>query len=349
MKTKGKFILMDIKEFEIYLSNLDISKLRSITHLQTHHTWSPSYRNFNGNNHFEKMESMETEHKKRPFKEIGQHYTTFPDGLICLGRDLKFIPACIEKHNTGGICMEHIGNFNIGGDQMTVEQQATIIKMNALLCLKFKLPINTDTIVYHHWFRLKTGLRDNGENDTKLLWHKTCPGTAFFGGNKVADALTNFLPLIHQEYQKYAQSEDEVFNNPILRSKVNVDLLNVRSGPNIAFNIVSKLKRDTFINIYEKQGNWVRIGLEQWVTADFLIDATDNEQIGEVLPSISSPKLINGVVNVDVLNVRAGAGIQFEVISKLKRGSKVSIEEESGDWDKVGTNQWVFSDYIAIV
>lgn len=349
MKTKGKFILMDIKEFEIYLSNLEISSLRRITHLQAHHTWSSAYRNFNGNNHFEKMESMETEHKKRGFKEIGQHYTTFPDGSICLGRDLKFIPACIEGHNTGGICMEHLGNFNIGGDQMTAAHQATILKMNALLCLKFKLPINTDTIVYHHWFRLKTGIRDNGENDTKLLWHKTCPGTAFFGGNKLQDALTNFLPLILQEYQKYAQPNDAVPQTELTKAKVNIDLLNVRSGPNTTFNIVAKLKRDTPVNIYEKQGNWARIGLGQWLATDYLTEVLEDEPIAEVTPPIPQKPIINGVVNVDVLNVRSGAGVQFGVVTKLKRGDKVIIEEEAGDWDRIGINQWVFSDYIATI
>lgn len=348
MRTKGKFILMDIKEFEIYLNNLQISGLRSITHLQMHHTWSPAYRNFNGNNHFEKMESMETEHKKRGFKEIGQHYTTFPDGLICLGRNIKLSPACIEGHNSGGICMEHLGNFNIGGDQMTNAHQATILKMNALLCLKFNLPINTDTIVYHHWFRLKTGLRDNGENDTKLLWHKTCPGTAFFGGNKVQDALTNFLPLIQLEYQNYAQPGDDTAQTIVAKAKVNVDLLNVRSGPSTTFNIVAKLKRDTAVNIYEKQGNWTRTGLGQWVATDYLIEAVEDEPEVETAPIVLPKPTKNGIVNVDVLNVRSGAGIQFEVVAKLKRGDKVSIEEEIGDWDKIGNNQWVFSDYIAL-
>ncbi|MDP9048719.1 MAG: N-acetylmuramoyl-L-alanine amidase, partial [Bacteroidota bacterium] len=144
MQTLGKFILMDLQEFEGYIQSMDTSTLRPITHVQTHHTWSPSYRNFNGSNHFAKMQSMEAAHIARGFSEIAQHYTTFPDGLICVGRSLSLIPACIQGHNTGGICIENLGNFDAGQDTMDERQTNTIIQINALLCYKFNLPADTN-------------------------------------------------------------------------------------------------------------------------------------------------------------------------------------------------------------
>jgi predicted component of type VI protein secretion system len=89
--------------------------------------------------------------------------------------------------------LEHLGNFDSGKDVMLAEQRETIIQMTAILCRRFNIPVNTQSIVYHHWFNLSTGQRNDGSSN-----NKSCPGTNFFGGNKVIDCSTNFLPLILQ-------------------------------------------------------------------------------------------------------------------------------------------------------
>ncbi|MFC0514623.1 N-acetylmuramoyl-L-alanine amidase [Mucilaginibacter angelicae] len=269
MQTKGKFVLMTLPEFEGYLQGMDISTLRKITHIQTHHTWSPSYRNFRNSNYFEKMESMEEDHITRGFGQIAQHYTTFPDGMIVVGRSLSLIPTCIKGHNTGGVCIENLGNFDKNQDTMTAEQSDTIVKMNALLCLKFGLDINTTSLVYHHWFRQTDGFRDNGENDPKYLNHKTCPGTAFFGGNTVDDATKNFLPPVQLAYDQYKQNM-VAGTQPFKSGTVNADLLNIRSGPGKDFPAVGQLKREAQVIILETNDDWDRIGDNQWVFADYI-------------------------------------------------------------------------------
>ena len=84
METQGKFIVMTVDEFQQFLVGTVVA--RKITHIQNHHTLIPSYRNFNGSNHFEKMQAMEADHIARGFGGIAQHITTFPDGKIGLGR-----------------------------------------------------------------------------------------------------------------------------------------------------------------------------------------------------------------------------------------------------------------------
>jgi predicted component of type VI protein secretion system len=76
---------------------------------------------------------------------------------------------------------------------MLAKQRETIIQMTAILCRRFNIPVNTQSIVYHHWFNLSTGQRNDGSSN-----NKSCPGTNFFGGNKVIDCSTYFLPLILQ-------------------------------------------------------------------------------------------------------------------------------------------------------
>lgn len=47
------------------------------------------------------------------------------------------------------------------------------------------------------------------------------------------------------------------------------------------------------------------------------------------------------------LNVRSGAGTQYGVVDCLKKGTKVTVYAECGDWARIGTNRWVHKDWIA--
>jgi hypothetical protein len=269
MEVHGKFIIMTLQEFEGYIHGLSIDGLRKINHVQTHHTWSPSYRNFNGKNYMDKLTSMEADHIARGFGQIAQHYTTFPDGMIATGRPLSSIPTCIHGHNTGGICIENLGNFDTGGDTMSGSQRETIVGLNALLLLKFSLKVSTDTLVYHHWFRQSDGFRDNGLDKADLADHKTCPGTNFFGGNTVKAATTHFLPEIQAAYIRYGTVPKP---QPVIipTGEVNAEILNVRKGPGADFEVVDKLARHTKVNVLETNGDWDRIGDNRWVKADYI-------------------------------------------------------------------------------
>lgn len=46
------------------------------------------------------------------------------------------------------------------------------------------------------------------------------------------------------------------------------------------------------------------------------------------------------------LNVRSGAGTKYKIVGTKKNGSKVTVYEEKGNWSRIGTNQWVYSDYL---
>ncbi|MCB0374707.1 MAG: N-acetylmuramoyl-L-alanine amidase, partial [Sinomicrobium sp.] len=137
------------------------------------------------------LEGMKRSHLERGFSDIAQNITTFPDGTLAVCRPLSAIPAGIKGANSGGICIEHVGNFDAGKDEMTEVHATAILYLNALLCAKLELDPDPDSIVYHHWWDLRTGKRENGGGATK-----SCPGTGFFGGNKVTDATDHFIPKI---------------------------------------------------------------------------------------------------------------------------------------------------------
>jgi hypothetical protein len=191
MKALGKFILLDLNEFDDWLNLQNIN--RKINLIQQHHTYLPSYKHFKDDNHFELCKNMEKDHLERGFAEIAQTFTTFPDGKIMICRNLNTIPAGIKGANLNGICIENVGNFERGKDIMTPDQSNTIIAVTRLCLSRLKLEPSDRSVVYHHWFDLTLGKRilTEGTGNTK-----TCPGENFFGGNTIDSFNLNFLPLL---------------------------------------------------------------------------------------------------------------------------------------------------------
>lgn len=191
MKAKGKFLLLNPAEFSHWL---DLQPLtRKIYLVQQHHTYKPGYQHFKNDNHFDLVEGMERAHLERGFAEIAQNFTTFPDGSIMVCRNINTIPAGIKGANSNGICLEHVGNFDLEGDTMTTAHRNTILLITRTLLSKYKLAASDKTVVYHHWYDLVLGTRIKKEGTGTT---KSCPGTNFFGGNTVEDFTANFLPLL---------------------------------------------------------------------------------------------------------------------------------------------------------
>jgi hypothetical protein len=263
-KTEGKFALYDLPEFTKWLNSATIGRVIKL--IQNHHTFIPSYANFDGNNHFKLLRGMENAHLERGFSEIAQNLTTFPDGTVAVCRSFEKIPAGILGANTGGICIEHVGDFDQGRDVMTVEQRDCMITLNALLCRKFALQPNSQTVVYHHWYDLKTGERKNGAGVTK-----SCPGTGFFGGNKVANADANFLPRILTEFQSIAGTQP-TSATALFSGRVIADSLNVRVKPEASSKRIKSLTKGVIVNAFEQSTNWCRIDPVEshWVNGKFL-------------------------------------------------------------------------------
>jgi hypothetical protein len=258
-------VLYDLSEFAAWLSSTTISRIVKL--VQNHHTFIPSYLNFTGNNHFNLLRAMENAHLERGFAEIAQNLTTFPDGTVAVCRSLEKTPAGIFGANTGGICIENVGNFDTGKDVITEQHRNAVIKVNAMLCRKFALTPNSNTIVYHHWFDLTSGERTNGTGVTK-----SCPGTGFFGGNTVANANGNLIPLIAAELQSMGSGVPANPEPVLFTARVTADTLNVRARPEASSKRIKTLTRGVSVNAFEQSGNWVRIDANEshWVNGKFL-------------------------------------------------------------------------------
>jgi len=335
MKKSAGFILMNIAEFRDWILNKNVN--RKVTMIHNHHTYIPDYSHFK-NNHFHLVTGMKNYHMNiRRFADIGQQITTFPDGMVVVGtRSLEVGPACIRKNNDSAVCIEHVGNFDKGGDVMTAKHKKTIVFVNALLHLKFALAPNDTHNVYHHWFDLASGERVDGVGGGT----KSCPGSNFFGGNKPRDARKNFLPLVSKVLKKqpeYAATFGVEIPEPIGYAMViRANFLNVRTGPGSKNKKLGTISRGNTVDIYERVPRWTRISPDQkWVSSYYL------------------QKIYKGFVNDEDpkgLSVRTGPSSKNRKVDALLKNTAVTVFEMSENgWYRISfLDLWVYGKYITL-
>jgi hypothetical protein len=170
--------------------------IRKSKEVHIHHTWKPTHKSFNGNNHLDLQVGIRNFHvNENGWSDIGQHLTLFPDGTWMIGRNWNTDPASITGRNSYGFAIEMIGNFdkdgtgefnNLGYDVLQGKQLNSILKL-----LKFiNLPI-----VFH---------RDYSDI-------KTCPGNRI---NK-----NTFIQQV-KNYKEYEMLLVNIFGKDISLDKV---------------------------------------------------------------------------------------------------------------------------------
>jgi len=330
MEEKFGFTKMRIQEFESWILTKKIG--RTVLKIQQHHTFIPDYKNFERADHFELQRRMQNFHvDERGWQDIGQHLSIFPDGQILTGRSFEIQPACIFGQNRDAFCIENVGNFHEDKDEMTDAQKDSIVRVTAMLCHKFGLDVNDKTIVYHHWFDLNSGTRNNGAAN-----NKTCPGTTFFGGNKVEDFQGNLQPLIEQRLGEIEHSLS--LQRPVLAHAVITAMkLNVRIGPSHTFSLAADrepIPMGSVVRVFEESANgWLRISSSSphWVSGKF----TDPVRKGKVTAPFTT--------------ARSGPGEDFEPVMDHVQGEVLFFAEEEGGWHRQKMAfSWLPADDLAL-
>jgi uncharacterized protein YraI len=326
METQYGFTRYSSTEFEAWVKSISVSRV--VNKIQQHHTWSPNYSHFSGSNHFELQKNMKNHHvSNNGWADIGQHFSIFPDGSIVTGRPLNVPPACIYGNNAGSICIENVGDFDTGKDQMTDAQRQAIVRSTAALALRFNLrPVTTNNIVYHHWFDLNTGERTNESGVTK-----TCPGTAFFGGNTVSACVAGFLPLVQARLDGSAPAIAAAIPD---FGVVVASALTIRSGPGTTFPAAQgqgALTSGSIVRIFRETDGWLKItnSSEHWIYANWVRSVTRR------------------IVNTDDTKGRSGPGTDSPILTAYSRGDVLFVHETEGSWSKVAIgNLWVHSSLL---
>ncbi|QZY53745.1 glucosaminidase domain-containing protein [Crassaminicella profunda] len=145
---------------ESYLAYLKKMKLtRKITDIHLHHTWKPTKKTyFLASNKERVIYGMWRYHTKTlKWRDIGQHVSVSPDGLIWDGRDVNLMPASISGHNKNAFAIEMIGNFDQDHEKLEGTQLETVKKLIKGLFEIF----HTEQLIFHREYS-----------------NKTCPGTS---------------------------------------------------------------------------------------------------------------------------------------------------------------------------
>ncbi|HHT47418.1 MAG TPA: SH3 domain-containing protein [Firmicutes bacterium] len=138
-------------------------------------------------------------------------------------------------------------------------------------------------------------------------------------------------------------------SGPVIQVKVN--LLNMRTGPSTSFTKIEGLSSGTPFNVLSKTGDWLLIRLNDgktgWVNSKYTSFSAEME---DKLPKIIGEKAI---VEVNLLNVRVGPGLDFEKINQLTRNSSVTVYFEQDKWLLVrlpdGSSGWIYKEYTSYI
>lgn len=129
--------------------------------------------------------------------------------------------------------------------------------------------------------------------------------------------------------------------------------LNVRNGAGVGYARVGSLTSGTVVNIYERVivngAEWGRIGTNQWVSMAYIVLNSNNNNNNNNNNNTATTGT-GTVISSTGLNVRIGAGANYQRVSSLTPGTQVTIYEvvQNGSqlWGRIGTNQWVCMTYI---
>ena len=134
---------------------------------------------------------------------------------------------------------------------------------------------------------------------------------------------------------------------------VTATTLNIRSGAGTNFAVVTKLLSGTKVAVLTGQGEWYKLktpsGQIGWAMSNYVkFEATVSKQAVQALSA--APKTKTATVTVNSLNIRSGAGTHFGIVTKLAKGTKVTLLEVKNGWCKVklanGKIGWAVQSYI---
>ncbi len=125
---------------------------------------------------------------------------------------------------------------------------------------------------------------------------------------------------------------------------VDTNVLNMRSGPGLTYEVIDSLKRGDQVTVLSSSGDWLQVQsgnktgwVAQWLTA--------KKREGTAHASMI-------VSQVNSLNVRAEPSIGSAILARMSAGDEAVMTDQKDDWIRVsfkGVSGWVHEDYIAEV
>ena len=146
------------------------------------------------------------------------------------------------------------------------------------------------------------------------------------------------------QYISLSTSSNQQSSTNATKMIVNVDGLNMRSGPSTAFRVNKVLNKGTEVEVVSEKDGWTQIkysNMSGYVASRYL-DAKKNSNTVEVpkenAEQNKTEKSVKKTVNVNDLNMRMGPSTRYKVISVLSKGTQVEVLSEKDGWSSIRYN-----------
>ena len=149
----------------------------------------------------------------------------------------------------------------------------------------------------------------------------------------------------------YLQKEQSSSTTNIMYVTPDVGV-NMRKGASTSYAVIKTLPKATQVTVHSTSNGWSKItvnGVQGYVSSQYLSitkPSTDTSSSNESNSTTSTMY----VTPDDGLNMRKGAGTNYSVITKLSKGTQVTVHSTSDGWSKItvnGVQGYVSSQYLS--
>lgn len=165
---------------------------------------------------------------------------------------------------------------------------------------------------------------------------------------------------VHGDMNALPVTADAAATNPLCHVVIgNAGMINVRTGPGIAFASIDRLVQGQHVVIDARSANseWVRLGGEasKWFGSGFVASSTcivGSLPVSDAPPP-SQTGLTTNIANAYVLNARRGPSPDFDVVRKFTLGDQITLvaRNADGSWVKLlsepEVSMWINSAYTS--
>ncbi|MFA5389369.1 MAG: SH3 domain-containing protein [Candidatus Omnitrophota bacterium] len=139
-----------------------------------------------------------------------------------------------------------------------------------------------------------------------------------------------------------AYAEEETGKSFPKTGYVKNDGSEVKAGDNVNFENLCVLSKSDIVKVVDKRYSWFKVLLPKkafvYINKDFVDLTSDEKGIG--------------IINGRNVNLRAGAGTRYSIVSQVSKPEKVSIVSEESGWYKIeppyGATGWMHSSLLAL-
>ncbi len=145
---------------------------------------------------------------------------------------------------------------------------------------------------------------------------------------------------------------------PETKAIVNINALNIRSGPSIEAPLVTTVPIHTEMFVQDKHSDWLQVSLpggqSGWVYASYVTLVPSQPTDGGTTPTPTPAPAVQkmAVVTVSSLNARSGPSTDTQRITLLPQGATLPIINEQDDWLQVklpsGDTAWIAGWYTVV-